>query len=134
VALAGLRKGLAGLLNINEERIRRGWFAVNALKRLYAAPDKRKQLDKERRYFDLHRRMGDRRARHAEIRDQMAALYGRRLGWYSVLDTRTDSHCRANNGKNFFVTRRPTGGFPGEVHMHCRCTPGAPHPGGRLLR
>jgi hypothetical protein len=134
MALRFIRRGVAGLLNINEERLRRGWFAVNALKRLAKAEDKRTQWDKEKRYFEAHRQMGDRRARQAEIRDHMASLYGRKLGWYSVLGATTDAHCAHNHGKNFYYDRRPRGGFPGEVHPHCKCTPGAPWPWGITLR
>lgn len=125
---------VAKTLNLDEEIVYRGWFALNSLKRMWNAENRRAQLDKEKRYFAAHRQMGDRRSHHAAIRDHMADLYGNRLGWYSVLSPTTDPHCRRNHGKNFFAGRRPRGGFPGEVHPNCKCTPGAPWYGGRLIR
>ena len=125
-------RSIAGSI-LDREIALRGWFAVNALKRLWQAEDKRAQLEKEKRYFAAHRTMQDRRAKHAAIRDQMASLYGPVLGWYSVRGPTTEAHCRNNHGKNFRASRRPRGGFPGEVHPNCQCTPGAPWPDGRVI-
>jgi hypothetical protein len=62
----------------------------------------------------------------------MAAIYGDRLGWFTVRDTSTTPDCLHAHGRDFLVSRPPRMGFPGAVHALCRCRPVAPW-GTRLL-
>ena len=65
--------------------------------------------------------------------DMEAAVHGRLLGWYAVRSKTTTPECREADGHNFYVDNPPDIGLPGIVHVNCRCFPGPPHPGGRLL-
>ncbi len=125
---------ISSLLTLGEETVKRGWFAVNALKRIVGAEDKRAQFEKEKRYFASHKEAQARRAQHAEVRDSLAGLYGPVLGWNSVRGTRTEPECWNAHGMNFSIYRKPRQGFPGEVHLACRCTSGSPWPDGKMLR
>lgn len=90
-------------------------------------------LTRERRYFGQHIEAAWNRARAAAQVDQAYQSYGGLLGWYSVRDRSTSRECRAAHGGNFYVDRPPAIGWPGSVHPHCRCMPGPPVPGGRML-
>jgi len=59
--------------------------------------------------------------------------HGLLLGWHSVNDRRTSPECRAANRHNFRADDMPLIGFPGAVHPHCRCWPGAPFPGAPMV-
>ena len=65
--------------------------------------------------------------------DSLASQYGPVLGWYAVEDSRTTAECREADGKNFRVDSPPDIGYPGIVHMNCRCRPGVPHPNAAML-
>ena len=91
------------------------------------------QLVLERRYFQQH--LDAIRVRAiAAMRTDMAALeYGPVLGWHATLDSHTSAECRRANGRNYYAAEMPAIGFPGAVHLACRCRPGVAWPGGRLL-
>lgn len=87
----------------------------------------------ERTYFSQHVRADAQRVVAASKIDALAEQYGPVLGWYAVNDQRTTSECRAASGKNFSALVPPAIGWPGIVHVHCRCQPGKPHRGARML-
>lgn len=91
----------------------------------------RKALAKEREYWQRHRDAQDRRAEAARVVDENEKMFGSRLGWYARRDARTTAECLAAHGSNFEVGSRPDVGYPGQVHVFCRCRPGPPWPGGR---
>lgn len=93
----------------------------------------REAYDRERRYFGSHLQAIWKRSQAGAQADSAAMTYGRLLGWHTVLDKRTSAECRHANGKNFLVDHMPLIGYPGGVHPHCRCYPGRPWPGGRML-
>lgn len=130
------RSGIASLISRGEEALKRGWFAVNALKRLAKAEDKRAQMQSERRYFKAHQDAQARRRVVSEQVDAAANRYGPLLGWRAQMDERTTGECRNANGRNFRADHRPAIGYPGTVHPHCRCEITAPYdaPKGRNLR
>lgn len=88
---------------------------------------------KENQYFNQHAQASAQRTQAASHIDALASQYGNLLGWYSELDKRTTPECADANGKNFRVDNPPDIGYPGIVHMYCRCKPGKPHPGGEEL-
>jgi hypothetical protein len=90
-------------------------------------------MAREKRYYALHMQAAWNRASAAAKVDSTAGVYGLLLGWYSVLDSRTSRECRAAAGRNFWADRMPLIGYPGSVHPHCRCYPGRPHEGAKLL-
>lgn len=102
--------------------------------------------DKERRYFDLHRDAEERRMRSAAHQDMTAKLNSDRpdfarvgeeevqlLNWHSVIDARTTPECRWAHGQNFRADQQPIIGWPGSVHLSCRCTAGPAIPGAPLM-
>ena len=99
-------------------------------------------IQAEERYFGQHLIAEERRMRAAAgvdtesrlnaDRDQEGDLAGL-LSWRAVLDRRTTPECRAANGSNFKADQMPAIGWPGAVHVHCRCTSGPPIPGAPLL-
>lgn len=48
------------------------------------------------------------------------------LGWYAVLDSHTSEECAEADGRNFDPAEMPLIGYPGAVHIHCRCVAGPP--------
>ena len=125
--------------------LRRAQFAVASSRRLaadLAAARSRNTslsqalldgISRERRYYGQHMQaIWNRMAAAARV-DAAADAYGLLLGWYTVLDSHTSAECKAANGKNFYADHRPLIGYPGAVHPHCRCFPGMPHTGARLL-
>lgn len=90
-------------------------------------------LATERRYYQLHLAAMKNRANAAAETDKAAAKYGKLLGWNAVLDGHTSPECRSANGWNYYASSMPDIGYPGGVHDACRCSPSAPHPGGKLL-
>lgn len=125
--------------------LRRAQFAVASTRRIMAqlaqarstgVPFTRALADAvstERRYFGQHMEAIWQRQKAASQADSAALSYGRLLGWHTVLDRHTSAECRAANGRNFYVEQMPLIGYPGGVHPHCRCYPGRPWPGGRML-
>ena len=93
----------------------------------------RHAFEAERRYLEQHRQAQANRQRAAAAVDGAARRHGKVLGWYSVRDQRTTWDCLTRHGKNFHVAEPPGGMLPGSVHPRCRCTPGPPHPGARIL-
>lgn len=128
-----MARGLASLTSLAEEALMRGFFAINAIKRIAAAEDKRAQLDNERTYFDAHKRASKRRRAVVEQVDAASARYGPVLGWKATLDARTTPECRNAHGSNFRADRPPSIGYPGATHPRCRCEVTAPHTNGRML-
>jgi hypothetical protein len=128
------RRGLASLVSIGEEALKRGWFAVNAIKRLAKSDNPREQLKTERTYFEAHKRAQTRRRVAAAQDDLAAERNGDTLGWYSVLSPTTCALCRSLHGKNYSHRRGTPHGRPGTVHgKECKCFAGPPHPNGRMI-
>jgi hypothetical protein len=125
---------------------RRAQYVAAAARRVQAAEEEARAhgesvsaardaaLATERRYYQQHlQAMWDRAAAAGRI-DMEAAVHGPILGWYARRnDNRTTPECRAADGCNFYVNDPPAIGLPGVVHVGCRCTAGAPWPGGRIL-
>jgi hypothetical protein len=95
----------------------------------------RAQLAKEQRFYSMHQQAMWNRAAAAGKIDMEAATHGNLLGWYARRnDGRTTPECQAADRHNFYVTRPPNIGLPGiGPHAGCRCEPGPPWPGGKLL-
>ncbi|MER6809958.1 hypothetical protein ABT299_11815 [Spirillospora sp. NPDC000708] len=121
----------------------RAWYLVNAARRIHTAirargenetvaAAVRKALRPEMRYLRQHLAAQQNRRRAAAAADRMAAIYGDRLGWWSVQDGSTTSECRHAHGRDYLVSRPPRMGLPGAVHPHCRCRSVRPW-GTRLL-
>jgi hypothetical protein len=91
------------------------------------------QLAREQRYYSQHLAAMWQRSAAAGQVDMQAAEHGPLLGWYSRRDKVTSAECKAADGWNFLATAAPDIGFPGAVHLSCRCLPGPAHPGARLL-
>ena len=95
----------------------------------------------EERYFRKHVEAEDRRMRSAALQDMAAKLTEDRvleaedqlLNWHAVMDERTTYECAQANGRNFRADRMPVVGWPGAVHVKCRCTAGPAVPGAPLL-
>lgn len=111
----------------------RAAFIRNALRRIFAAPDKRVALRRELEYWKAHLKANLRRLTMARRADAMRRRHGPLLGWYAEMDTRTTAECRAADGRNFEALKPPVIGYPGSVHMFCRCVPGPPIPGAKLV-
>lgn len=142
------RLGAHGPATLNTARLnlmRRAQFVVASGRRLtadLAAARSRNEsltqalldgVSRERRYYGQHIEAIWNRMQAAARVDAAADAYGLLLGWYTTLDSRTSAECRAADGKNFYADQRPLIGYPGSVHPHCRCFPGMPHAGARLL-
>lgn len=137
--------GPASLAAIRENHLRRAQFAIASGRRMTTAVLSARSrggtarsaladaLPAERRFFGQHIEAAWNRARAASQVDSAYQTYGGLLGWYSLRDRSTSPECRAAHGGNFSVDRPPAIGWPGSVHLHCRCYPGAPVPGGRML-
>lgn len=119
-------------------------YCVAAAERLAGAGEDQKALDaaeaNERRYWALHLAAEERRMRAAAGQDMAALLNVDRtketkglLGWRAILDARTTPECRDAAGKNFKADRMPIIGWPGSVHIGCRCSAGPPVPGAPML-
>lgn len=130
---------------IRENVLRRSAYLLSALQRLRTElADARAHGENlsvaantaryaERRNFALHIQASAQRVLAASDVDALAGQYGTTLGWYAKNDKRTTAECRNANGKNFSAINPPTIGWPGVVHVHCRCRPGAPHRGASML-
>lgn len=111
----------------------RAAFIKNALRRIWKAPDKKLALKRELDYWKAHIRAGQRRKLMGKRVDFVAKRHGELLGWYAKMDDRTSAECRAADGRNFLAFTPPVIGYPGSVHLHCRCIPGPPHPGAKMV-
>lgn len=91
-------------------------------------------IQRERRFYAQHLIATWQRSGAGAQVDMEAMSRGLLLGWHAVRDKNTSADCLAADGKNFYADHMPLIGYPGAVHPHCRCQPGAPFPGARLLR
>lgn len=112
----------------------RAAFLLNATIRIQRATANgvkfEEALHKEEAHFEKQRAAETKRYEATSETQQASASYGVELGWYATLDSRTDPSCRAANGHNFNVVTGTPIGYPGGVHLFCRCKPGPPFPGG----
>lgn len=111
----------------------RAAFIKNALRRIAKAPDWKIALKRELGFWKAHIRAGQRRKLMGKRVDFVAKRHGELLGWYAKMDDRTSAECRAADGRNFLAFTPPVIGYPGGVHPHCRCVPGPPHPGAKMV-
>ncbi|AWY07246.1 capsid maturation protease and MuF-like fusion protein [Streptomyces phage Araceli] len=111
----------------------RAAFIIRALRRIVAAPDKKLALKRELEFWKGHLKANARRIAVARRIDWARGRYGELLGWYAKMDDRTSAECRAADGRNFVALEPPVIGYPGSVHLHCRCVPGPPHPGAKMV-
>lgn len=130
-------QGKAARNTAQSEVYYRAGYLLNAAKRI--EQDRRKgtplisAVRNERRFWTQHRDAQSRRNEAARRIDEVAKAFGPVLGWYAVEDNRTSAECKAAHGRNFPADRRPAIGYPGTVHPHCRCRPGAPFEGAAML-
>jgi len=119
--------------------VRRAQFLVASIKRTnadFASGDPQRVAEamaRERRYYEQHMLANWNREMAAAQVDSASMEWGRTLGWYTVVDRRTSPECRLANRKNFYADKMPSIGYPGMVHLHCRCQPGPPFPGARIM-
>jgi hypothetical protein len=117
--------------------LRRAMFVINATRRVLAALEAGESQDvvalREERYYKQHVVASHQRVQAATKLDALAELYGPILGWYARNDKKTTPECRAADGKNFWATTPPAIGWPGMVHVQCRCYGGKPHRRGVML-
>lgn len=111
----------------------RAAFIIRALRRIMAAPDKKLALKRELDFWKGHLKANQRRVNVARRVDYARGRFGDLLGWYAKMDARTSAECRAADGRNFQALDPPVIGYPGGVHLHCRCVPGPPHPGAKMV-
>lgn len=111
----------------------RAAFLVNSSRRVAEAPDPKSQLAREQQFWNAHVAASNRRLYAAHGVDEAASKNGKLLGWYATIDARTTDDCRAANGRNFYATKPPVIGFPGGVHLFCRCIAGPPHPEAKMV-
>jgi hypothetical protein len=87
----------------------------------------------ERRYYGQHLMASWGRDNAAARVDSESMTWGRLLGWYTTIDSRTSPECRAANRHNFLADQMPRIGYPGMVHPSCRCLPGPPVDGAPMV-
>lgn len=137
--------GLAQRNMIETNTIRRAAYVVSAAQRMATemteAQSKGESIEaalseavsRENIYFLQHTRADSSRMASANRIDSLAIQHGDTLGWYSAKDGKTTPECLAANGKNFRASDPPKIGYPGSVHVECRCSPGPPHRGAEML-
>ena len=124
--------------------LRRAQFLVASARRLagdlarvasgeQGARDFLAAISRERRYYGQHQEALWTRMQAAAKVDTAVMDHGLLLGWYTTRDSRTSAECRAADRHNFRADDPPGIGYPGAVHPHCRCLPGAPIPGAPLV-
>lgn len=111
----------------------RAAFIIRALRRIAVAPDKKLALKRELGFWKAHLKANDRRKTMARRVDFARGRYGDLLGWYAKMDDRTSAECRAADHRNFNALVPPVIGYPGSVHLHCRCVPGPPFEGAKMV-
>lgn len=131
--MAAALEAIAETVETTLEMVLLAYFLTRALRRIAEAPDKPAQLDKERTYAGSQSKARDNRERARRIVQEMAAKHGNVLGWFAVRDAVTTADCRWAHGKNFYADRKPTIGYPGAVHVNCRCVPVPPWPGAVVM-
>lgn len=142
-SLQGVGAAQAEMIRQNE--LRRSAYIVNASIRLRRAIEDARasgsslsQAEQqvryaERRSFTQHVQAAGQRMSAASKIDALAIQYGPILGWYAAKDRKVTAECKAADGNNFSALDPPAIGWPGVVHMNCRCQPGPPHRRGKLL-
>lgn len=105
----------------------------------------RQAAQRERQFYRQHLDAQARRRQVAAQVDVAALRHGvpfidgatgvatKLVGWHARLDDKTSPECRAADGANFPANRPPQIGWPGAVHPHCRCRPGAPFATARMV-
>lgn len=111
----------------------RAAFVIRALRRIAAAPDKKLALKRELEFWKAHLKANQRRRNVARRVDFARGRYGELLGWYAKMDLRTSAECRAADHRNFLALVPPVIGYPGGVHPNCRCVPGPPFEGAKMV-
>jgi hypothetical protein len=137
-------RGPASRVMARAEGAFRAAFVLNAARRVTAAAVRPAEgvsraealagaVAAERRFFELHKAAAAKRQTAARAVDFAAKRVGTPtgdgrvlLGWSATLDGRTTVECRAADGTNFWADEPPVIGYPGTVHVHCRCRPVAP--------
>jgi hypothetical protein len=137
--------GAAQTAIIRENELRRSAYTVTASSRLRLAladarahgqdmPEAERTVrEVERRYFQQHVQATAQRMHAATNIDDLALRYGPVLGWYAAKDRKVTAECKDADGKNFSALSPPAIGWPGIVHVNCRCQPGRPHRKGEML-
>ena len=118
--------------------IRRAQFLIHSSRRFTQAqlrgPEAMfEQMAAERRYYGQHQEALWSRMQAAARVDTAVMDYGLLLGWNTVLDSHTSPECIAADRHNFRADKMPRIGYPGAVHLHCRCMPGPPFPGAPMV-
>lgn len=90
-------------------------------------------VQRERGFYGQQLVAGWNRENASAAVDSASMEHGRLLGWYSLRDRKTSPECRMAHGSNFYADQMPSIGYPGMVHPNCRCQPGAPFPGARVI-
>lgn len=122
----------------------RAAYLLNCAKRISAAikgapkEEKRQRYDaakaRENVYYKRHVAMQRRRISAARAVDRASLIYGDTLGWLAFPGERPSEACQKAHMKNFKASEMPSIGFPGAVHMNCKCVAVAPWPNAPLLR
>jgi hypothetical protein len=137
--------GAAQTTMIRENELRRSAYLVSAQSRLRHEIEQARAVgaslddaegqvrETERRYFQQHVAAAAQRMQAATLIDDLALRRGPVLGWYAAKDGRVTAECKNADGKNFSALIPPAIGWPGVVHVNCRCRPGSPHRRGEML-
>lgn len=137
--------GAAQRYTIRMNELRRAAYLVNAVHRVVGevlrARARGVPLEQasqqayalEDRYFAQHVTASNQRMHAATKIDALNERYGPVLGWYARHDKKTTPECLAADGRNFWASVPPAIGWPGMVHVACRCYPGKPHRRGAML-
>ena len=129
--------GAAQRFAIEQNLLRRAAYIPTSMKRIEGALARGDSAEEavipEHRYFAQHVQAAQQRVLSAEKIDGLRWRYGDVLGWYAYPDGKVTAECRDANGKNFRADVPPRIGWPGFVHVNCRCYPGRPHRRGVML-
>lgn len=128
-----LGSGVSSLSGTTEEIVKRGWFAVRAMKRIAKAPNKMKQFETEKRYFQAHQQAAINRQKVRQLMEANRKFFGDIGGWYLGPNENHCPICVGAAGNNFRFARPPLIGYPGSAHPNCNCSAGAPFPGAITL-
>lgn len=122
----------------SQNAFRRAAYLINAIRRLapaVASGDVDRIVRAERaedRYFAAFLEAERRRGVAASAVALVASQYGidvngeLLLGWLAILDNKTSADCRWAHRRNFNALVAPRIGYPGTVHLECRCRPRRP--------
>lgn len=123
-----------------QNAMQRAAYLINAARRLAPSYTKRDENARararfiENRYRAAHEEAERKRSSSARQVAETASEFGINargellLGWEAVIDDRTSADCRWANGRNFDALDPPPIGYPGTVHLWCRCIAVAPYP------